>query len=67
MPSELTDPRWFVLVGAVFVAVAMVGAAVGPVGLGLIRLDPIADAGLLELLTEGWSRTLSPSTPTPVR
>ncbi|CAN5506116.1 cation:proton antiporter [soil metagenome] len=70
MPTELTDPRWFVLAGTIFVAVALggsvlkrlpitgavlyllVGATVGPLGLGLIRLDPIADAGLLELLTE---------------
>ncbi|MEX2183994.1 MAG: cation:proton antiporter [Chloroflexota bacterium] len=70
MPTELTDPRWFVLAGTIFVAVAMggsvlrrlpitgavlyllIGVAVGPLGLGLIRLDPIADAGLVELLTE---------------
>lgn len=70
MPVELTDPRWFVLAGVVFVAIAMtgtvlkrlpitgaivyllIGVAVGPVGIGLIRLDPVADAGLLELLTE---------------
>jgi len=70
MPTELTDPRWFLLVGAVFIAVALggnvlkrlpltgavlyliIGAAVGPAGAGLIRLDTIADAGVLELLTE---------------
>jgi len=70
MPVELTDPRWFVLAGVVFIAVALggsvlkrlpvtgavlylaIGAAVGPLGLGLVRLDPINDAGLLELLTE---------------
>lgn len=70
MPAELTDPRWFVLAGVIFIAVALggsvlkrlpvtgavlylaIGAAVGPLGLGLVRLDPIADAGLIELLTE---------------
>ncbi len=70
MPVAITDPRWFVLAGAVFVAIALggtilkrlpitgamlyllVGVAVGPLGLGLIRLDPVADAGLIELLTE---------------
>ena len=66
----LTDARWFVLAGLVFVAVALggtvlrrlpvtgavlyllIGAGVGPLGLGLVRLDPLKDAGLLELLTE---------------
>jgi sodium/hydrogen antiporter len=70
MPPELTDARWFVLAGVVFVAIALggsvlrrlpisgailylaVGAIAGPIGLGLIRLDPMADAALLELLTE---------------
>lgn len=70
MPAEITDPRWFVLAGVVFVAVALggsvlkrlpvtgavlylvIGVVVGPVGLGLVRLDPIRDAGLLELLSE---------------
>lgn len=70
MPVELTDPRWFVLAGVVFVAVALggsvlrrlpitaavlylvIGAAIGPLGLSLVRLDPIADAGVLELLAE---------------
>jgi NhaP-type Na+/H+ or K+/H+ antiporter len=70
MPAELTDARWFVLAGVVFIAVALggtvlkrlpitgavlylvIGALVGPLGLGLIRLDPLADAGLLELVTE---------------
>jgi sodium/hydrogen antiporter len=70
VPTELTDARWFVLAGVVFVAVALggsvlkrlpvtgavfyllIGVAVGPLGLGLIRLDPIAEAGLLEVLTE---------------
>lgn len=70
MPAELTDARWFVLAGLVFVAVAvggsllkrlpvtgavlylLIGIAAGPLGLGIVRLDPIADAGLLELLTE---------------
>ena len=70
MPIELTDARWFVLAGVVFVAVAIggsilkrlpvttaviylgIGAAVGPLGLGLITLDPVDDAGMLELLTE---------------
>jgi NhaP-type Na+/H+ or K+/H+ antiporter len=70
MPTELTDARWFVLAGIVFIAVALggsvlkrlpitgavlylvIGAVVGPLGLGLIRLDPVADAGLLELVTE---------------
>lgn len=70
MPAGLTDARWFVLAGLVFVAIALggsvlrrlpvtgavvylvVGAAVGPIGLGLVRLDPTEDAGLLELLTE---------------
>jgi NhaP-type Na+/H+ or K+/H+ antiporter len=70
MPAEITDPRWFLLAGIVFVAVAlggtvlkrlpitgavlylMIGAVVGPVGFGLVRLDPIRDAGLLELLSE---------------
>jgi NhaP-type Na+/H+ or K+/H+ antiporter len=70
VPIEITDPRWFVLAGLVFVAVALggsilkrlpvttaviylgIGAAIGPLGLGLITLDPVEDAGLLELLTE---------------
>jgi NhaP-type Na+/H+ or K+/H+ antiporter len=70
VPSELTDPRWFVLAGLVFVAIAiggtllrrlpitgavlylLIGVGAGPLGLGLVRLDPVADAGLLELLTE---------------
>jgi NhaP-type Na+/H+ or K+/H+ antiporter len=30
----------------------LIGVAVGPLGLGLIRIDPLADAPLLELLTE---------------
>jgi NhaP-type Na+/H+ or K+/H+ antiporter len=29
-----------------------IGVAIGPVGVGLVRLDPIADAGLIELLAE---------------
>jgi NhaP-type Na+/H+ or K+/H+ antiporter len=70
VPVELTDARWYVLAGIVFIAVALggsvlkrlpitaallylvIGATVGPLGLGLVRLDPIADAGLLEILTE---------------
>ncbi|CAN5738737.1 cation:proton antiporter [soil metagenome] len=70
MPTELTDARWFVLAGVVFVAIALggsvlrrlpisgamlylvVGVAVGPLFLGLVRLDPLRDAGMLELLTE---------------
>lgn len=70
MPSELTDPRWFLFAGLVFVAVAIggsvlkrlpvtgaviylvLGMAVGPLGFGLLILDPVADAGILELVTE---------------
>jgi sodium/hydrogen antiporter len=70
MPLELTDARWFVLAGVVFVAIALggsvlrrlpisgamlylvVGVAVGPLFLGLVRLDPLRDAGMLELVTE---------------
>ena len=70
MPVEVTDARWFLLAGLVFVAVAIggsllrrlpvtgavlylaIGAAVGPLGLGLVAIDPIEQAGLLELLTE---------------
>jgi NhaP-type Na+/H+ or K+/H+ antiporter len=70
MAAELTDARWFVLAGLVFVAVALggsvlkrlpvtgavlyliIGVGVGPLGLGLVRLDPTGDAGLIELLTE---------------
>lgn len=62
MPEELTDPRWFVLAGLVFVAVAIggsllkrlpitgavlylvIGVGAGPLGLGLVRLDPVADS-----------------------
>ncbi|HEX5825901.1 MAG TPA: cation:proton antiporter [Candidatus Limnocylindrales bacterium] len=29
-----------------------IGVAIGPVGLGLVRLDPIDDAGIIELLAE---------------
>jgi NhaP-type Na+/H+ or K+/H+ antiporter len=70
MPDALTDARWFVVAGLVFVIVALshsvlrrlpvttaivylgIGVIVGPVGLGLIRLDPIADAGVIELVAE---------------
>jgi len=38
------------ITGAVLYLV--IGVAVGPLGLGLVRLDPIGDAGLLELVTE---------------
>ncbi len=61
---------WFVIVGAVFVVMALttslvqrlplspamlyllIGIGIGPAGLGLLRIDPIADAALLEHLTE---------------
>ena len=61
---------WFLIVGAVFVLMALasstlrrlplstsllyllIGVAIGPVGLGLLRLDPLDDAKLLEHLTE---------------
>jgi NhaP-type Na+/H+ or K+/H+ antiporter len=61
---------WFVIVGVLFIAMALsgsvlkplplttsilylaVGVVLGPVGLGLIRLDPIMQAGLLERVTE---------------
>ena len=70
MGAELTDPRWYVLVGAVFVAVALtgtlmrrlpltgsivylaVGALAGPLGVGIIALDDVENAAVLELLTE---------------
>ena len=70
MPDAVTDARWFVVAGLVFVIVALahsvlrrlpvttaivylgIGVIIGPVGLGLIRLDPIADAGLIELVAE---------------
>lgn len=61
---------WFVLVGMLFVAMALssrvverlplttailyllVGLGIGPLGLGLLRVDGIAEAGLLERITE---------------
>ncbi len=61
---------WFLIVGAVFVLMALansslerlplsssllyllIGIGIGPVGLGLLELDPIGDAKLLEHLTE---------------
>lgn len=61
---------WFLIIGAVFVLMALagstlrrlplsssllyllIGVGIGPVGLGLLRLDPLADAALLEHLTE---------------
>ena len=70
MDAELTDPRWYVLIGCVFVAVALtgtitrrlpltgsilylgVGVAAGPALLGLITLDDVENAPLLEVLTE---------------
>ena len=70
MDAELTDPRWYVLIGCVFVAVALtgtltrrlpltgsilylgVGVVAGPAVLGLIRLDDVESAPLLEVLTE---------------
>jgi sodium/hydrogen antiporter len=70
MPDAVTDARWFVAAGVVFVIVALahsvlrrlpittaivylgIGVLIGPIGLGLIRLDPIADAGLIELVAE---------------
>lgn len=66
----MTDPRWYVLVGFVFVAVAVtgtltrrlpltgsiiylgVGVLAGPAFLGLITLDDVESAPLLEVLTE---------------
>jgi NhaP-type Na+/H+ or K+/H+ antiporter len=68
--ESLTDPRWFLAAGAVFVAMALAGsllqrlpvsgsmiylaagALIGPIGLGLLVLDPVGQAGLLELVTE---------------
>ena len=70
MPDAVTDARWFVVAGMVFVIVALahsvlrrlpvttaivylgIGVFIGPIGLGLIRLDPIDDAGLIELVAE---------------
>jgi NhaP-type Na+/H+ or K+/H+ antiporter len=70
MPETLTDPRWFVIAGAILVVMALAssflrrvpvsssmvylaaGAALGPVGLGMLAIDPIGQAGLLELVTE---------------
>lgn len=61
---------WYVIVGGVFVLMALsssllkrlplstsllylvVGVAIGPAGLGLLRLDPIGQADLLERLSE---------------
>lgn len=66
----MTDPRWFLIAGAIFVAMALAGSLlrrlplsasmvylvagvlVGPVGLGLLVVDPIGQASLLELVTE---------------
>jgi NhaP-type Na+/H+ or K+/H+ antiporter len=68
--GPLTDPRWFVVAGAILVLMAitasvlrrlpvtasilylLIGVAIGPLGLGLARIDPLADAPWLELLTE---------------
>jgi sodium/hydrogen antiporter len=61
---------WYVIVGAVFVVMALsssllrrlplstallylvIGVGIGPAGLGLLRVDPLAHAGLLERLSE---------------
>ncbi|BAC89700.1 cation:proton antiporter [Gloeobacter violaceus] len=66
----MTFNLWFVIVGALFIVMALsnsilrrlplttsllyllVGLVLGPVGLGLIRLDAIEQAGLLERITE---------------
>src|SRR5829696_9206689 len=70
MSDALTDARWFVLAGVVFIAVAIggsilrrlpvtgavlylvIGVVAGPLALGLVVVDPVEDAGLLELATE---------------
>jgi NhaP-type Na+/H+ or K+/H+ antiporter len=70
VPETLTDPRWFLVAGAVLIAMALLGArlrrlplstsmvyltagvALGPLGLGLIVLDPIGNAGLIEVVAE---------------
>ncbi|MDQ3702563.1 MAG: sodium:proton antiporter [Chloroflexota bacterium] len=66
----MTATTWFVLIGALFVVMALatsvlkrlplttsllylgVGYAVGPAGFGLLALDPLRDAPLLERITE---------------
>jgi NhaP-type Na+/H+ or K+/H+ antiporter len=66
----MTLTLWYLIVGAVFVLMALgssylrrlplstsllyllVGIGIGPAGLGLLNLDPLADARLLEHLTE---------------
>jgi sodium/hydrogen antiporter len=68
--NAITDPRWFVAAGAIFVAMALAGSVLrrlplsssmvylaagalfGPIGLGLLVVDPVGQAGLLELVTE---------------
>lgn len=71
MPEALTDPRWFLAVGVVLVAMALAssvlrrlplsssmiylaaGAILGPLGLGMIIIDPLGGgSGLLEVVSE---------------
>ncbi len=65
-----TATLWFILVGSLFLGVAVVGSyvrrlplstallylavglALGPIGLGVIRLDPFEDAAFLERVSE---------------
>jgi NhaP-type Na+/H+ or K+/H+ antiporter len=65
-----TANLWYVIIGALFIAMALTasvlkprpltpsmlylaaGFALGPIGLGLLQLDPLAQAGLLERVTE---------------
>src|SRR5688500_17631650 len=65
-----TATLWFILVGSLFLGVAVVGSyvrrlplstallylavglALGPIGLGVIRLDPLEDAAFLERVSE---------------
>jgi len=71
LPEALTDPRWFLAVGVVLVAMALAGsvlrrlplsssmiylaagAILGPLGLGMIIIDPVGGgSGLLEIVSE---------------
>ena len=70
MPDVLSDPRWFLVAGAILVAMALAssvlrrlplsasifylaaGAVLGPLGLALLVVDPVGQAGTLELITE---------------
>ncbi len=70
VPESLTDPRWFLIAGAIFVLMALAGSPLrrlpistsmvylaagtllAPIGLGLLVVDPVGQARILELVSE---------------